>query len=45
MGGGLALGKEGPLVHIGACIASLLGQVSITPIFLFYNCIILFDLS
>lgn len=29
MGGGLALGKEGPLVHIGACIASLLGQVSI----------------
>lgn len=29
MGGGLALGKEGPLVHIGACIASLLGQVSV----------------
>lgn len=28
MGGGLALGKEGPLVHTGACIASLLGQVS-----------------
>lgn len=28
VGGGLALGKEGPLVHIGACIASLLGQVS-----------------
>lgn len=27
MGGGLALGKEGPLVHTGACIASLLGQV------------------
>ncbi|XP_011071569.1 chloride channel protein CLC-d isoform X2 [Sesamum indicum] len=26
VGGGLALGKEGPLVHIGACIASLLGQ-------------------
>ncbi|EPS62511.1 hypothetical protein M569_12278, partial [Genlisea aurea] len=24
--GGLALGKEGPLVHVGACIASLLGQ-------------------
>lgn len=24
----MALGKEGPLVHIGACIASLLGQVS-----------------
>ena len=24
--GGLALGKEGPLVHIGACLASLLGQ-------------------
>lgn len=24
--GGLALGKEGPLVHTGACIASLLGQ-------------------
>jgi chloride channel 7 len=28
VGGGLALGKEGPLVHTGACIASLLGQVS-----------------
>ncbi|GFZ22058.1 chloride channel D [Actinidia rufa] len=28
VGGGLALGKEGPLVHIGACIASLLGQVT-----------------
>ncbi|MCH85224.1 chloride channel protein CLC-d [Trifolium medium] len=27
VGGGLALGKEGPLVHTGACIASLLGQV------------------
>ncbi|XP_031093188.1 chloride channel protein CLC-d-like isoform X2 [Ipomoea triloba] len=26
VGSGLALGKEGPLVHIGACIASLLGQ-------------------
>ncbi|XP_073268007.1 chloride channel protein CLC-d isoform X2 [Populus alba] len=26
VGGGLALGKEGPLVHTGACIASLLGQ-------------------
>lgn len=24
--GGLDLGKEGPLVHIGSCIASLLGQ-------------------
>lgn len=34
MGGGLALGKEGPLVHTGACIASLLGQVS-TYILLF----------
>ena len=29
VGGGLALGKEGPLVHTGACIASLLGQVSL----------------
>jgi len=29
VGGGLALGKEGPLVHTGACIASLLGQVRI----------------
>uniref|UniRef100_A0A0E0KHS0 Chloride channel protein n=1 Tax=Oryza punctata TaxID=4537 RepID=A0A0E0KHS0_ORYPU len=28
VGGGLALGKEGPLVHTGACIASLLGQVT-----------------
>eukprot|EP00897_Mesotaenium_endlicherianum_P000758 jgi/Mesen1/10683/ME000009S10476 len=27
--GGLALGKEGPLVHTGACIASLLGQVGV----------------
>lgn len=26
VGGGLALGKEGPLVHTGACIASLMGQ-------------------
>ncbi|OAE18083.1 hypothetical protein AXG93_2899s1120 [Marchantia polymorpha subsp. ruderalis] len=26
VGGGLALGKEGPLVHTGACIASILGQ-------------------
>ncbi|KAK5794031.1 hypothetical protein PVK06_035222 [Gossypium arboreum] len=26
VGGGLALGKEGPLVHTGTCIASLLGQ-------------------
>ena len=30
MAGGLALGKEGPLVHTGACIASLLGQASIS---------------
>ncbi|XP_043725309.1 chloride channel protein CLC-d-like isoform X3 [Telopea speciosissima] len=30
VGGGLALGKEGPLVHTGACIASLLGQVGST---------------
>ncbi|KAG6423154.1 hypothetical protein SASPL_113542 [Salvia splendens] len=30
VGGGLALGKEGPLVHIGACIASMLGQASVT---------------
>jgi chloride channel 7 len=27
VGGGLAIGKEGPFVHIGACIASLLSQV------------------
>lgn len=26
MSAGLDLGKEGPLVHIGSCIASLLGQ-------------------
>ncbi|KVI02949.1 Chloride channel, core [Cynara cardunculus var. scolymus] len=26
VGGGLALGKEGPLVHTGVCIASLFGQ-------------------
>lgn len=26
MAAGLDLGKEGPLVHIGSCIASLLGQ-------------------
>jgi chloride channel 7 len=30
VGGGLALGKEGPLVHTGACIASVLGQVCST---------------
>jgi len=24
--GGLIVGKEGPLVHVGSCIASLLGQ-------------------
>ncbi|KAG6420135.1 hypothetical protein SASPL_116654 [Salvia splendens] len=30
VGGGLALGKEGPLVHIGACIASMFGQASVT---------------
>ncbi|KAL1536071.1 chloride channel protein CLC-d-like isoform X2 [Salvia divinorum] len=30
VGGGLALGKEGPLVHIGACIASMLGQARST---------------
>jgi chloride channel 7 len=29
VGGGLAVGKEGPFVHIGACVASLLSQVRI----------------
>jgi chloride channel 7 len=24
--GGLIVGKEGPLVHVGSCIASILGQ-------------------
>lgn len=27
VGGGLAVGKEGPFVHIGACIASVFSQV------------------
>jgi chloride channel 7 len=27
VGGGLAIGKEGPFVHIGACLALLLSQV------------------
>ena len=27
VGGGLAIGKEGPFVHIGACLAQLLSQV------------------
>ncbi|KAL4322032.1 hypothetical protein AHAS_Ahas14G0169900 [Arachis hypogaea] len=31
--GGLALGKEGPLVHTGACIVSLLGQVRVAAVF------------
>lgn len=26
MAGGLIVGKEGPLVHVGSCIASILGQ-------------------
>lgn len=30
--GGLAVGKEGPFVHAGACIAALLCQVGITCI-------------
>ena len=28
--GGLAVGKEGPFVHAGACIGALLSQVSAT---------------
>jgi len=27
--GGLAIGKEGPFVHAGACIAALLSQVRV----------------
>ncbi|XP_002974732.2 chloride channel protein CLC-d [Selaginella moellendorffii] len=34
VGGGLALGKEGPLVHTGACIASLIGQGGSTKYYL-----------
>ncbi|GAY42557.1 hypothetical protein CUMW_067830 [Citrus unshiu] len=37
VGGGLALGKEGPLVHTGACIASLLGQGGSTKYHLRYR--------
>ena len=32
VGGGLAVGKEGPFVHIGACIASVLSQVRGAPV-------------
>lgn len=41
MGGGLALGKEGPLVHTGACIASLLGQVSRVFIYLLIHLLVI----
>lgn len=40
VGGGLALGKEGPLVHTGACIASLLGQVSTNYLLYVSICIV-----
>ena len=40
VGGGLALGKEGPLVHTGACIASVLGQVSSASAIRMFTCFI-----
>jgi H+/Cl- antiporter ClcA len=39
----LALGKEGPLVHTGACIASLLGQVGYVGAIMFHSTFISFE--
>ena len=38
VGGGLAIGKEGPFVHIGACLALLLSQVRILTVLIHASC-------